>query len=618
MSGGARHSLRRATRAFLPPALLLALFFLFLWLRVDARLIYHCHVLSLSVRFPAFLRYPVRLAEYAGRPGGLVEFVATWLSQLYYWAWSGAATLTLVTGLLCVGVWESARLVGGRAPRVAHWGPALLVLALSCKYLHALPVLLSIALGMGFACAYSGLARRLRIVNPLLRFGVFASLGCVTYYAAGGGFLVFVALCVLWEALAQRRRAAACVWLVLGAAFPYLIGTCLFGLAPGEAYGSPLLLLMQNPWSAARIVAGALCAYCPLSAMLLGVSGGRGVPGVSAPIHRALEVCFLVLAGALVGYVTFNPGVRAVLRIDLYGRDGRYEDVLREAWRVPPARYDATVAWDVNRALYHTGQLPERMFAYPQGPASLLETPLEFYVHGSKYYAVFPKAADILYDLGRLNDAEHMAAEGAQLLADPPWLLKRIALIRIAKRAPEAARVFLRALSSDLKYGPWARKMLRRLEADPTLSGDETMRRLRSLAPTRDSCRDATVEEILLEQLRVNPHNRMAFEYLMGQYLVTFRVDRVVEQLWRLDDLGYIGIPRCYEEAVLIHQARTGTRVDLHGRQISPGSLERFHRFEQIVRSCGGDRRAALRALRPDYGDSYFLYFWFNTSTTEQ
>jgi hypothetical protein len=90
---------------------------------------------------------------------------------------------------------------------------------------------------------------------------------------------------------------------------------------------------------------------------------------------------------------------------------------------------------------------------------------------------------------------------------------------------------------------------------------------------------------------------------------VTRDVDRLAKQLGRLDDFGYTTIPRHIEEAVLLCQRLNSVRVDLHGRQIRPETVQRFGEFTEALnraRNNPNDRPA----LAHNFGDTFWFYFY--------
>ena len=175
------------------------------------------------------------------------------------------------------------------------------------------------------------------------------------------------------------------------------------------------------------------------------------------------------------------------------------------------------------------------------------------------------------------------------------------------------ARVYLGALNKTLFDSEWAGHYLSFLQSEQSLLADEQVRLLKERMMESDySFASYSPEKILLLLLEKNRKNQMAFEYLMAWYLLTRELEKFAQNLWRLDDFEYSGIPRHYEEAVLIYEVLTGSKVDLGGRRISPRTYERARGFSDISnRLRGSDQLTVMRATIRDYSDSYFFYYNF-------
>jgi hypothetical protein len=173
-------------------------------------------------------------------------------------------------------------------------------------------------------------------------------------------------------------------------------------------------------------------------------------------------------------------------------------------------------------------------------------------------------------------------------------------------------------LSKTLFDAGWAREYLEKIEADPNLSMDKEVQQLRSMMPSIDRVLVPLNESIFLDLLDKNKHNRMAFEYLMGIYLLTGQLDKFTGNLYRLDDFEYTRIPRAYEEAILLYNLMN-KKDALPGREISSQSRARFDGFCNIYFGrYRGNKAAALNELARDYGDSYFFYSAYGRSGMKQ
>jgi hypothetical protein len=244
----------------------------------------------------------------------------------------------------------------------------------------------------------------------------------------------------------------------------------------------------------------------------------------------------------------------------------------------------------------------------------------------SPLYPYYPERDDLVLQLGLVNRAEQEARDALARLGPRPAVLRRLALVYIAKGQPEAARVFLQAASCYVHHGRWARETLERLEADPLWSGDAQIARIRACMPIEDvlflvrpSSVDGyppSVQDELGELLRRNPHNRMAYEYKMAFQLLTWRIDEVVRDLDRLGDFDYIGVPRHYQEAAAIYEVIYCAHPDLDRSWVSPEVREAFSDFRRRVAHYfeGPGRPDVMAELTRDYGNTYFHYYFFGVS----
>jgi hypothetical protein len=245
------------------------------------------------------------------------------------------------------------------------------------------------------------------------------------------------------------------------------------------------------------------------------------------------------------------------------------------------------------------------MFAFGQNPDGLMlsresATPLGFW-----------RLADTYIDLGHMNLAEICINEVEDLYGERPLFLKRFALIAMVKGDIESARIYLEALNRTIFDSGWAAEYLKKIDADPNLSSDEEIQRLRSLKPAIDRDIASLNENIFLDLLVRNKNNRMAFEYLEAFYLSMNQLDRFVEYLGFFNNYGYTGIPRLYEEAILIYNSKAKNKVEILGREVSADSRSRFDNFR--MENSGG-LWADKYKLWQDFGDSYFFYYNYKQS----
>lgn len=217
-------------------------------------------------------------------------------------------------------------------------------------------------------------------------------------------------------------------------------------------------------------------------------------------------------------------------------------------------------------------------------------------------------------ELGQVNIAERLASEVLAIKGHFGIVIEKLAWINIIKGQTRTARIYLNALKKDLIYRGTAEKLL--IALDNSFAPDQAayVDRIRSymFEEGHAGTSKKSIDQMLIELLVHNPHNKMAFEYLMACYLLTGRVDKIAMNMERLHVLGYQAIPTLYEEAILIYFGSQGQKVDLNKFNIKRNTFERYTKFVQLRNAMQPqNRQAVLRRLIVEFGSSYFFYFTF-------
>jgi len=612
------------------------LFYLYLWLDVNTRLIYHGG--GITSNFPVFYKGWDFFHKFISYPGGAVEYLSALLSQFFYYSWAGALVITLQAWLICLCTGRFIKAI--QAPQLywVRFVPPILMLIVYTKYAYHFATTMALLTSLVFVCIYL----RLSLKSQPLRLIVFLVLSVILYYAAAGAYLLFAVLCAAYELFFTRRRPIGFLYFLSALAIPYIEGVLVFGVSIINAFSD----LMPFSWKTLSYeerrrmvtVVYVLYLFLPFAAILLvfwqsfaagSKQAASDVPG-SGETNRKLKekrngkfsgivslyfrnnklrwvieslVLFLV-AGSVVSF-SYDRKLKALFEVDYYSCRRMWPQVLA-AGRAYPNSYFVIHA--VNRALYHTGKLGSEMFSYPQHPDALLLTAKE---QATAHWKKF----DAYIDLGVMNTAEGKLTESLVLFGERPVILKRLALVNMVKGNIGAARIYLGALGKTLFNAGWANNYLSRLDSDPDLSMDREIQQMRRLMTEKDyGSLSFSNEDTFLALLNRNRKNRMAFEYLMAWYLLTDQLEKIVENIDLLDDFDYPEIPPLYGEAMLLYSSVTKKSVDLKGHTLNPQLLRRFEAVNQTLYLYGGNNQAAFNELARNYGDSYIFYYLYGTS----
>jgi len=287
----------------------------------------------------------------------------------------------------------------------------------------------------------------------------------------------------------------------------------------------------------------------------------------------------------------------------------QWDEILELGHRLPRGMTNVFVNHDILRALYHKGRLPYDMFRFPLNPHALMLTHEE-----KESDLALAKLSDVFFELGHVNMAQKLASE---LLATKDHLgvaLERLAWINVVRDLASTARVYATALQRDVIHRGTADALLHSLEHGFPVDQAAFIDRVRScmLSDPLAVFGRESVDQTLAALLERNPRNKMAFEYLMACYLLTGKLDTIMENVGRLEDLGYRQVPPLYEEAILIYYASQRQKPDLGKIKISSETIRRYQRFVQIRSSLQPqNQQETLKVLIREFGASYFFYFAF-------
>ena len=605
------------------------LFYIWVWQFVQPQLLYHSNQVFLCedvlISFPLFYKGWVFFEPFATTAGGLAEYAGAFLSQYFYYGHIGALILTGIAWLAYVATDRLIAAVGGRG--VARWlrfvTPLLLLVNFNRYTFHVEDQLVFLtSLAMSLAYVLFVVRWRNRLV-PLL---VFAAASAIAYYVAGPPAVALAAvLCGLFEFLGNRRPVLAFIYLLAAWAAARLLETGPMEIRAGfDDWWAGVPLEFDAMAAAATAVMYLFLAL--LVAVLAGrrwsTDPGEAQEGKSVKPQRrnrlavALALVLLAVGSGAVAFGTHYRSANQLLRITYFARIGGWSQVTDSASRVGND-CPIYVAVEVNRALFHTGRLLDEMFRYHQDSWRHLKHPwvlIPQQAEGSKYRGSY----ELLLRLGCLNEAEYAAHEALQIMDPRPRVLQELAFINLVKRQPEAARVYLTALSKDVVHGRFACDYLRRMDDDPMLTSDKDITQWRSRVSSQEVMMPLREDRMLKRQLAADKNNRMAFEFLMAGCLITRSLPDVVANVQRLNDFGYERLPRHIAEAIEIYSVKTGRQPDLHGFEIDQKTVDLVERATQITLEYGHDSDALVEAMQRELAGTYCAYFIANISGAVQ
>ena len=579
-------------------------------LRLDTSVLYYGELAAIPSNtvliFPLFERGWAFFASLASQPGGITDWAGAYLGQLFIMPYLGATILTAIAITLFVALNSIVSRVARVSTRAAGVVGVVLLASIWNHYEFDLADSLAVTASLG-AAALVIRQRRTAVRDVSLVVG---SLGL--YYVLGGPAVLFAVVCGLYECCVARRYVSAAGWLLVGAAGPLLIGVAAMSMSMGESYVRLTGVGPYGDYPTLTVLPAVFWAWAGLYglaiiAMILAIAFRWCFQGeedredrVDYERIRRIALVVTMGLGVLGIHRTLDRETRWVLRLHSYAAQERWAELVAEADSADSlsGRVSTQSMRHINRALFETGQLGSKMFAYPQSEDGLL-------AHIS-VPDLSAEGIETMLEMGLVNQAEHAASRVLELWGPRPSTLKLLARIFIVKNEPDAARLFLRRLERNVIWSDWAGGKLADLDADPSQTSDPDVARIRRFKSKVQGYSPADARRALWGLLRDEPTNRMVFEYIMGSHLIAGRADAAVGVLELFGQRqGYDMMPEHYAEAAAIFMLQTNQRPDLGNLMPSPRVMGRAERAAEIA-SGPAPEVAFSREMPQSYFRSFF------------
>lgn len=562
-------------------------------------------------------------------------YLSGFLSQGFYYSWLGTLIIVLSALFMCELYRRHLVIAGFTRAAILTSFPAVLLFLIYSRYKHPLPVSLAVSLGLLFSLVFEGL----RPHRFVARAPVFCIMAVLLFWLAGtGGLSVFLLMTIIHATFVRRDWALSLLALPAGFAVIWLLNQYVFLIPPQRAFLAltPLSRVMTTGMKTfSKVLLIILYSFLPASLLLLLLTKTlfsrtgqkhkvrskqkrrKKAHTLSAKkklfvtVFKKSAVITLPIALTAAGLCfSYDPMSKPLLLAHEYSLNKQWEKLLELGRSLPKGMSNVYFNHDIIRALYHTGRLPYDLFQFPQTPHGL------FLTHEKRVsYLTQFKLCNAYLELGQVNMAEKLASEILATKNHSGFALEKLAWVNIIKGQNRNARIYLNALKKDLIYRSTAEDLLSALNKGFTPDQAAYVDRLRSyvLEAGTGTGKDS-IEQMLTALLARNPRNKMAFEYLMASYLLTGQVDKIADNIERLNGLGYRNIPTIYEEALLIYFSSKKQNIDASRFDISPQTIERFYKFGQIRSSMQPfNRQAVINRLILEFGSSYFFFYTFGT-----
>lgn len=272
-------------------------------------------------------------------------------------------------------------------------------------------------------------------------------------------------------------------------------------------------------------------------------------------------------------------------------------------------------AFQYNRALYNSNTLLENLCSKPQyfGNESLL-------VEREINSQILNYASDIYYDLGFINEARHWAHEAFTIYGPQPRILKRLVQVNIINGKYNTAKKYITLLKKSILHKKWAIEQEKYLLNEELIRNNSEYRQKRDFSPKHDFFTHRTTPwENLAELLKSNGSNKMAFEYLIANYLLRHELIHVIKLVPEFRRHGYPELPKAVQECILLYMVKTQKQgMQLAGYQFNKHITNQLKEYSQLYMKYKNNDNSAKQMLDKNFADTYWYYIHFISPITKQ
>ncbi|MBR2103996.1 MAG: hypothetical protein IJ933_01785 [Bacteroidales bacterium] len=485
------------------------------------------------------------LSEHLSYASGLTEYVSEFLVQFYMFPYAGAAIWAGLLVLIGWMVWRVARIFDTDSSHLPLSLLPSVLLAVYCgdQYvMMAFPVALIVALA--FVLVYNRL--------PWGRRGMWQVLLLpLVYWIVGYGVFVYAVLCLAID----RRRFSydlfrtimyLCLYTVELVFVIIIVGYTVMRQYPfidivcGVNYYRERLVVpsMQHVVAASVIIV-------PLVMGLL-----RSCGRVASIVEGAL----MVMVFPLLMPVSHDKNTYSLLKIDYLVRIQDWDAVIDYCEKNPPINDMACTG--LNLALAMKGQLPERMFEFPQYGQNGL---ISMFARDMVSCGI---TAEACYYLGLINSVLRYNYDTQAAIINCNMsgrFTRRIAEAYMLDGNYELARKYADMLRKTLYYRSWAGRLLDCCD-DPSLIAQNKRRAriLRFRLPKDQLFLLVDMDEMFSNLYKHCPENVIALQYSLACSMLNVKMQNFVMAMSQVKKDERV--PKAYQEALAyVYLSNTGT-----------------------------------------------------------
>jgi len=540
--------------------------------------------------------------EHLSYPGGLSIYLSEFICQFFLNPWVAATAISI---LLLAFAWLTQKIMACNTQSQfvpLAYLPAIGYSLVLLNSYYPLSGLVAVLIACTSVLIY------LKITKAPLRFLTGFILLLLTYWISGAAYMLFALTIIIAELRIKtnrnkhRRVTIGILAAYTGVAvfFPFLCKQFFLTDNLQESYLSRAFYKISLLFPAPLLI---VILSVPVFAFYYSFMHER----IKSNIHYVLNTFFSLVAvtGLLAGlYLLPNREEEKEMHFDNLVASQQWDGIISLAENNAPTGPQGKLA--LSLALAKTGQMSTKLFNFNLNPSDFF---IPFTLKG-----MAPLIANEPYFyLGFINFSKMMSYESIQSTPDekmPVRAVKRFAENCIITGQYAIAERYIWYLEHTIFYCRWANEARQYLYDDEKVNAHPVWGALRRQQPKDQFyLQYYKMELALVTILRSDHQNKMAYEYLMSDYLLRKDFDRFLKYLPLLKSVGYSNIPKTFQEALAYIKTLVKDNTGgLDQYPISPQVQQNLMRYAQAFKK-GGNKKP--EEMKKQFGNTYWYYLHF-------
>src|SRR5450759_615275 len=539
------------------------------------------------------------LIENIHQPGGLLIWLAKFLSTFFYYPVAGAVIVSAVIILIILSISKIIGLLTGKDAKIFPFIIGLTLFWLQTEYrfflYNNLEILLQLALfwlAIKYLKQVNGWIPV--VINPL-------------WYFATGGFAWVFSLMLTFCFIFDKEKKG---WIKIIAL--WCLNFLIIYISKEILFFQPLKILLLFPFTEVNTglqqvyflsVTGILSILPLISKIKLRVPSRISVSEFTGSI---IITIFMILILFIIGLQRFDKKVEQYFHVENLFHQHKYNEVI--AFNSANPSTNSLTIFLNNIALFEKDKLNDLLFHFPQSP------------DGQTLFLKWEMSGEILrrggyfyYTIGMINEAHRWAFENMVMRGLTPEGLKMLIKTELINRNYEVASKYIAILKHTIFYRKEANAFEKLLFNDAAVNTDSELGPKKQNKLNTDFFSITDDPYINIERvLATDSLNKKAFEYKVAFLLLKKDYQGIAKILPKFENLGFTKFPVHVEEAAMILSLFTNGKLPSLGNLVINRNTElRWNQYLSVFQQYKTDLKASEPALKRQFGNTFWYWSFY-------